>query len=92
MNEGFIIETTKDFPGRGKPKRGNPRYIADAETTKATMKEAYPMLKENSSRYTERYGTVSSLRRLGLRLNILEKKFGYGILGLLPLGSWLNQP
>lgn len=88
--DGFVVVTTKGFSDRAKPKRGNPSYLANAEITKAIMNEVYPMLEESCAQYTERYRTVSYLRRLGKRLNILEMKFGYGILGLLPLGSQLN--
>lgn len=90
VSDGFIIETTKGFSDRAKSRRGNPNYLANAEITKAIMNEVYPMLEESCTQYTERYRTVSNLRRLGKRLNLLEMKFGYGILGLLPLGSQLN--
>lgn len=53
--------------------------------SKLIMKEIYPNLEINSPEYENRLGFVKKLRKLGQRLDFLVERFGYGILGVLPL-------
>jgi hypothetical protein len=84
--DGFINNTSQNIATLQSSKSGNPNHIEGAETTKAIMKEVFPNLKD-SAEYEKKYRTISNLRKLGQRLNLLVERFGYGIIGLLPSGG-----
>jgi hypothetical protein len=84
-SDGFIIATAQSISRQEIPRIGNPNNIEDARITDDILKELYPGLKVNADQYKKKRRFVQNLRRLGERLDLLVKEFGYGILGLL---SW----
>lgn len=86
-SDRFLVSTIENTASRAKGSFGNPLNVAEAEITKAMMKEIYPSVSLNSSDYNARYREITRLRRLGRRLDILVSIFGLGILGLLPLSK-----
>jgi hypothetical protein len=58
------------------------------------MSEVYPELKPNTLEYKNKLRSVGDMRKTGERLDLLVERFGYGILGLLPLpaGELTGQP
>ena len=84
-NDKFLVSTIESVTSRARRNFGNPLNVAEAEITKAMMKEIYPNVSLNSTDYDTKYREISQLRRLGRRLDMLVSIFGLGILGLLPL-------
>jgi hypothetical protein len=83
--DGFVNDTAQSIQTLQSPKSGNPSHLEDAQASKSMMKEVYPELKQESAEYKKKYRTITDLRKLGQRLNLLVDRFGYGIIGLLPL-------
>ena len=83
-NDGFIT-TSADSMNSATARLGNPLHRAEAESTRAMMREVYPDLQEDTAEGRKRNSFVKRLRKLGQRLDLLVSKFGLGILGLLPL-------
>jgi hypothetical protein len=84
-SDGFINSTTQSISTRSNPEFGNPNNLEDSRVSKLIMHEVYPNLEATSSEYKNKNRFVGKIRRLGQRLDLLVEKFGYGILGLLPL-------
>jgi hypothetical protein len=78
----IVITTSSDFPDHPR-RRGNPANRSVAELTERMMHDMFPALASGTDEYKIKYRLMSNLRRLGHRLNILEKRFGRGILGLM---------
>jgi hypothetical protein len=78
----IVITTLSDFADHPR-KRGNPANRSVAELTEKMMRDMFPALASGTDEYNEKYRLMSNLRRLGHRLNILEQRFGRGILGLM---------
>jgi hypothetical protein len=84
-SDGFVNTTTQSISTRPNPGIGNPNNLEDSRVSRLIMKEVYPNLELNSPEYRGKLRFFSRVRKLGQRLDLLVDKFGYGILGLLPL-------
>ncbi|KAH6667242.1 hypothetical protein B0J14DRAFT_185596 [Halenospora varia] len=89
-NDGFVNDTMQSLSIRKSP--GNPAHIEDAQISKSILEEVYPRLQKDSPEYDKKYRHISDLRRLGQRLDALVDKFGYGIIGLLPVATDVSTP
>jgi hypothetical protein len=78
----IVITSSSDFADRPK-RRGNPANRSVAELTERMMQDVFPALACDTDEHNIKYRLMSNLRRLGHRLNILEQRFGRGILGLI---------
>ena len=87
IKDNFVIQTTRSIAARKTSKRGNPFHIATAQVTTSMMEEVFPNLKKGDAKYNKMYRLISSLRQLGQRLALLVDRFGFGVLGLIPLTS-----
>jgi hypothetical protein len=79
---GIIITTSCDFASSSR-RPGNPANIRIAETTTKMMQETFSAITPGTNEYEPKYRLMSHIRRIGRRLNILERRFGSGILGLM---------
>jgi hypothetical protein len=84
-SDGFINNTTQSISTRPRTEIGNPKNLEDSRIAKLIMKEVYPDMEITSSDYKSKLRFFGKMRKLGQRLDLLVEKFGYGILGLLPL-------
>ncbi len=84
-SDGFINFTSQSISTRSGPQIGNPNNLENSRVSKLIMKDIYPNLDINGPEYERKRLFVVKLRKLGERLDLLVQKFGYGILGLLPL-------
>lgn len=75
---------TPGYNVSGVKRAGNPCNNAEAELTKAMMKQVLPDVKPESSEWKRRYKDVNSLRLLARKFHILQERFGKGILALIP--------
>jgi hypothetical protein len=78
----IVITTSSDFANHPR-RRGNPANRSVADLTERMMHDMFPALLSGTDEYKIKYRLMSNLRRLGYRLNILEQRFGRGILGLM---------
>lgn len=84
-SDGFINNTTQSLSTRPRNEIGNPKNLEDSRIAKLIMKDVYPDMEITSDDYKSRLRFFGKMRKLGQRLDLLVEKFGYGILGLLPL-------
>ena len=84
-SDGFINKTTHSVATRASPQTGNPNNLEDSRVAKLIMSEVFPELKPDTLEYKNKLRSVGDMRRTGERLDLLVERFGYGILGLLPL-------
>jgi len=91
QNNDNLVVTAESFanPRGGRP--GNPRNSREAQITRQMINARYPSPTEGDSGYESRKRAFSRLRKLRQRLDQLRRRFGYGVLGLLPLGSRLTS-
>ncbi|KAI9669189.1 MAG: hypothetical protein M1817_004731 [Caeruleum heppii] len=86
-NDGFVVETSKALEKKRMLTSGNPFHKADSDLTISMMRDVYPDSKEGDADYDRKYRLISRLRGLGQRLDCLVARFGFGILGLIPMAS-----
>ena len=76
----FVVSTTESIAlsiaFQAKHGLEKPLKFAEAEITKAMMKEIYLELALGDAGYDAKYREISHLRRLGRHLDILVSKFG----------------
>lgn len=84
-SDGFVNDTTQSVSTKTSPQIGNPINLEDSRISRKMMSELYPRLKPHTQEYTKKKRFVGSLRKLGERFDLLVEKFGYGIMGMLPL-------
>jgi hypothetical protein len=82
---GFVIATSESMKNPRVRRAGNPKYSRESEITKAMLCGLASELDNDSPEYQRQYRYYTKLRRLGQRLEILTNKFGFGVLGLIPL-------
>ncbi|KAI9780698.1 MAG: hypothetical protein M1816_002776 [Peltula sp. TS41687] len=85
--DGFVNTTTQNIWTAARREAGNPSHQADAAISTAYIKTIYPSLQKGDPEYHRKYRSLSKLRRLGQTLDLFVEKFGYGVIGLLPLGT-----
>jgi hypothetical protein len=84
-SDGFFNLTSQSISTRANPKMGNPINLEDSRVSERIMRELYPNMNIKGPEYEKKLRFVKKLRKLGQRFEMLVDKFGYGILGLLPL-------
>ena len=88
-SDGFVISTARSASEAACRKPGNPSHRANATISTWYMKAICPHLHPENPEYARKYRMLSTLRRLGQNLDLFVEKFGYGVIGLLPLGTGL---
>ncbi|EPE34260.1 RNase III [Glarea lozoyensis ATCC 20868] len=86
-SDGFINETNQTLSGDPRSQLGNPLVMEDSKVSKEMLAQLYPGLDRNSPEYSRKERFVNKLRKTGQRLDLLVQKFGFGIIGLVPLPS-----
>jgi hypothetical protein len=81
---GFVIATPASMNVARTRRPGNPNNVIESEITKAMLCGVAPDLEIGSPEYKKQYRFFSTLRKLGQRLALLTKTFGFGVLGLIP--------
>jgi hypothetical protein len=84
-SDGFVNSTFQSISTNSEPQIGNPHNLSDSQLSKDMLKKLHPYLTPGTPDYTKKLTSIKNLRRLGERFQILVEKFGYGIIGLLPL-------
>ena len=84
--ESMQVETPQTFGFGNEPQRGNPQLRQEAAEIRFLTAKAAPDLEDTSEKYLAVYDKVKRFRQLGKRLQILTKRFGIGVLALLPSG------
>lgn len=79
---GLTWMAPSDF-GNRLIRRGNPANRSVADLTAKMMEEAFADIDPSTAEYVTKYRWISDIRRLGQRLDMLETRFGKGILGLM---------
>jgi hypothetical protein len=64
---------------------GNPQNLDDSQLSKNILEKLHPALIPGTPEYKKRSRSMGNIRKLGKRFEALVERFGYGILGLLPL-------
>ncbi|KAM0124691.1 hypothetical protein ACHAO1_010945 [Botrytis cinerea] len=82
-SDGFVVDTVQSVSKQAGPRRGNPQNLDNAIIAEEIVKEVYPNLNPGTKLYAKKRVFIHRLRKLGERLDVLVKNFGYGILGLL---------
>jgi hypothetical protein len=80
---GFVVLTSESISNPKGGRAGNPNYARDSEITKAMICGSASELDLDSPEYQKRYRSYSKIRKLGQRLELLTKTFGFGVLGLI---------
>lgn len=93
-SDGWVVNTAQSMLRQNSTQIGNPRNLEDARVVENIMTEVYPHVKPGTMEYQQKRRFVVGLRKLGERLDLLVKSFGYGILGLLswPEGKLSDSP
>lgn len=84
-SDSFVVDTTQSISKQKRGQIGNPHNLESARIMDNILKEVYHDLKPRSEAYEKKKSFVHDLWKLGERLDLLVRTFGYGILGLL---SW----
>jgi hypothetical protein len=84
--ESMHVETLETFGFGNTPQAGNPQMRRDAAEIKFLISKIVPGVENTSQAYPTIYSKVKRFRQLGKRLQILTKRFGTGVLVLLPSG------
>ncbi|XP_014552301.1 hypothetical protein COCVIDRAFT_19575 [Bipolaris victoriae FI3] len=84
--ESMQMEIAVTFGSENTRQRGNPQMRQEAAEIKFLTSRIAPDVEDTSDEYSAVYDKVKRFRQLGKRLQILEKRFGVGVLVLLPSG------
>ena len=84
--ESMQVETAVTFGFGNTRQRGNPQMRHEAAEIKLLTSKIATDVEETSDEYSAVYHRVKRFRQLGKRLQILTKRFGIGVLVLLPSG------
>ncbi|KAF5844300.1 hypothetical protein GGP41_004507 [Bipolaris sorokiniana] len=84
--ESIQVETAVTFGLGNTRQRGNPQIRQEAAEIRFLTSKIAPDVEETSDEYSAVYDKVKRFRQLGKRLQILTKRFGIGVLVLLPSG------
>ncbi|KAF2844496.1 hypothetical protein T440DRAFT_316666 [Plenodomus tracheiphilus IPT5] len=86
-----IVETPVTVNGFRVAKPGNPVFALDSSLTERLLFKIMPETDPESDEFKKARSKVKRLRKLAERLRLLVKRYGFGILGLLPSGSSFEQ-
>ncbi|KAH7563667.1 hypothetical protein BM1_00714 [Bipolaris maydis] len=84
--ESMQVETAVTFGFGNTRQRGNPQMRQEAAEIKFLTSKVAPDVEDSSDEYSAVYDKVKRFRQLGKRLQMLTKRFGIGVLVLLPSG------
>ncbi|KFY37957.1 hypothetical protein V495_06828 [Pseudogymnoascus sp. VKM F-4514 (FW-929)] len=84
-SDGFVNSTWQSISTKSRPRMGNPQNLDDSQLSKNILEKLYPALIPGTPEYKKRSRSIGNIRKLGKRFEALVERFGYGILGLLPL-------
>ncbi|KAF1346388.1 hypothetical protein EJ07DRAFT_169903 [Lizonia empirigonia] len=86
-----IVETPVTVGGFRVAKPGKPIFALDSSLTERLLSKIMPDSDPGSNEFKKARSKVKRLRRLAERLRLLVKRYGFGILGLLPSGASFEQ-
>ncbi|KID97357.1 hypothetical protein MAJ_06732, partial [Metarhizium majus ARSEF 297] len=89
-NSWVIFNGTQDLDPNKVKRAGNPRNKRESDATKELLQHMLPELDEGSPEYPKLYPRVKRLRKLGKRLEMLELRFGQGLLALIPCSELVS--
>ncbi|KAF7944430.1 hypothetical protein EAE96_010824 [Botrytis aclada] len=84
-SDGFVNTTSQSMLTNSVSRMGNPLNLDESQVTKKMLHLLHPNLVPGNIEYQKIHRNISKIRKLGERFEILVRKFGYGIIGLLPL-------
>ncbi|KFY03036.1 hypothetical protein V490_00330 [Pseudogymnoascus sp. VKM F-3557] len=84
-SDGFVNSTWQSISTNNRPRIGNPQHLDDNQLSKNILEELHPALIPGTPEYKKKSRSMGNIRKLGKRFEALVERFGYGILGLLPL-------
>jgi hypothetical protein len=84
-SDGFVNSTCQSISTNSAPRMGNPQNLDDSQLSKNILKTLHPALIPGTLEYKKKLRSMGNIRKLGERFEILVERFGYGIIGLLPL-------
>ncbi|TGO20660.1 hypothetical protein BPAE_0276g00010 [Botrytis paeoniae] len=84
-SDGFVNTTSQSMLTNSASRMGNPLHLDESQVTKKMLNLLHPDLVPGTTEYQKKLRHISRIRKLGERFEILVTKFGYGIIGLLPL-------
>lgn len=84
-SDGFVNITSQSISTSSAPRMGNPQNLDDSQLSKNILKTLHPDLIPGTLEYKKKLRSMGNIRKLGERFETLVEKFGYGIIGLLPL-------
>ncbi|TGO63293.1 hypothetical protein BCON_0014g00780 [Botryotinia convoluta] len=84
-SDGFVNTTSQSMLTNSASRMGNPLNLDESQVTKKMLNLLHPNLVPGTAEYQKKLRNISKIRKLGERFEILVRKFGYGIIGLLPL-------
>lgn len=84
-SDGFVNTTTQSMLTHSVSRMGNPLNLGENQVTQKMLDLLHPDLVPGSKEYQKKLRSIGRIRKLGERFEILVGKFGYGIIGLLPL-------
>lgn len=86
-----IVETPATVGEFRVAKPGNPVFALDSSLTERLLSKIMPDTDPESDEFKKARSKVKRLRKLAGRLRLLVKRYGFGVLGLLPSGSSFEQ-
>lgn len=86
-----IMETPDTVGGFRVAKPGNPVFALDSTLTERLLSKIMPDTDPESNEFKRARNKVKRLRKLAEYLHVLVKRYGFGILGLLPSGASFEQ-
>ncbi|TGO41116.1 hypothetical protein BHYA_0026g00220 [Botrytis hyacinthi] len=84
-SDGFVNTTSQSILTNGASRMGNPLNLDESQVTKKMLYLLHLDLDPGTTEYQKKLRSIGKIRKLGERFEILVRKFGYGIIGLLPL-------
>lgn len=84
-SDGFVNSTWQSMSTNNRPRMGNPQNLDDNQLSKNILEKLHPDLIPGTPEHKKKLRNMGNIRKLGERFEILVERFGYGIIGLLPL-------
>lgn len=86
QDNGMIVETPSNFGMSHIPQAGNPAMMQEAALTDRLLEKVAPDLMMGTTEFRKVRERLKQMRRLAKKLQILTKRYGFGVLALLPSG------
>jgi hypothetical protein len=84
-SDGFVNSTWQSISTNSSPRMGNPQNLDDSRLSENILRTLHPALICGTPEYKKELRSMANIRKLGERFEMLVERFGYGIIGLLPL-------